>query len=267
MRRSGCVQWTIWLAALLLAFGGCVPESGIVAPGVPVSPTPDATAGWVTLAPGLEWRRYFPNGDTLAEIVALRIDPSLYVFRSHYRLGEPYTLRQWMEMLPDAVALVNSNFFDTENRIIGLLVTDGVAYGYAFPGYGGMFAVEEGMPRVRSNALDPYHGESLEQAIQAFPMLVQDGLSVYTNIDSDTPQRRAAIGQDGQGRIILMATPRAGLRLADLSAYLAASDMGLVNAFNLDGGGSTMMYIHRELPYLLRSFTPVPAVLAVYARE
>lgn len=41
-----------------------------------------------------------------------------------------------------------------------------------------------------------------------------------------------------------------------------------MNAFNLDGGGSTMLFLAApgEPEYSLPSFDPVPAVLAVYPR-
>jgi hypothetical protein len=63
-----------------------------------------------------------------------------------------------------------------------------------------------------------------------------------------------------------MVTPLVGIRLVELSEYLASSDMELVNAVNLDGGGSTMMYLNvpGTPEFLLRSLDAVPAVLAVY---
>jgi exopolysaccharide biosynthesis protein len=73
------------------------------------------------------------------------------------------------------------------------------------------------------------------------------------------------IAQDTQGRILLLVTPLTGLTLADLSAYLPTTDMSIVNALNLDGGGSTMIYA-RDNALRLASLDPVPAVLAVYAR-
>jgi exopolysaccharide biosynthesis protein len=81
----------------------------------------------------------------------------------------------------------------------------------------------------------------------------------------DRFSRRTVIGQDTTGRIIIMATPFLGLTLLDLSAYLPTTDLNLVNAFNLDGGRSTLMYI-RSPEYILNSVDAVPAVLAIYPR-
>jgi uncharacterized protein YigE (DUF2233 family) len=85
--------------------------------------------------------------------------------------------------------------------------------------------------------------------------------------EGDRPSRRTIVGQDRAGRIILITTNSLiGMRLADLGAYLASTDLDLLNALNLDGGGSTMMVIKTGAPQLVPSFDPVPAVLAVYPR-
>ncbi len=222
---------------------------------------------WQTLAPGLEQRIFIPNGNAFARILALRIDPAQYDFRVHYHPGEPLNATGWQQQLPGAIAFVNANFFSSENTVTGLLVADGVVYGTSYRDFGGTFTVQNGQSRVRSNTLEPYTGELLEQAVQAFPMLVLNGSQAY-NGDPDRITRRTAIGQDSGGRIILMVTPLIGLTLPDLSAYLTVSDIGLVNAFNLDGGGSTMAAINAPgtRPYMLLSLDPVPAVLAVYPK-
>ena len=54
----------------------------------------------------------------------------------------------------------------------------------------------------------------------------------------------------------------------DPMVQLVAGDLNLVNAVNLDGGGSTLLTL--TLPgqptYFIPSFDPVPTVLAVYPR-
>jgi hypothetical protein len=268
---------------LLSAFAGCtldtvtpLPPTDLMMPlpvpnetsSIPIATSlPRPLSEWEILAPGMERRSYFLNDEPLSEIIALRIDPANYLFRVHYRAGESLSLARWVDVLPGMVALVNANFFDPDDEIVGLLIADGVKYGWSYQGYGGLFAVQDGMPRVRSNVFEPYSGESLEQAVQAFPMLVLTGQPAYTGTESDRVARRTVVGQDTRGRIILMVTPYIGMTLADLSAFLVEIDLHLVNAFNLDGGGSTMMgVLSGERPYFISSFDPVPAVLAVYAR-
>lgn len=170
--------------------------------------------------------------------------------------------------LPDAVAFVNANYFDPDDIALGLLVADGTVYGQSYTDRGGTFLVENGQPRIRANLREPYQGEALEQAVQAFPMLVLDGVAAFTSNIQDRSTRRTVIAQDTSGRIILLATPVLGLTLRDLSAYLPTTDMNIVTAFNLDGGRSTLMVMNiaGSPESIVTSIDSVPAVLAIHKR-
>jgi uncharacterized protein YigE (DUF2233 family) len=266
--KSARFRRVLWWPGALLVLLGCMLPQATVTPPPPTDPptsepVPD---GWELMASGLERRVYVPENNALARVLAVRVDPARFAFRAHYRPAEPLWLREWQELLPDAVALINANFFDPDYRVLGLLVADGVVYGQSYQGRGGTFVVQNGVPRMRSNILEPYTGEALEQAVQAFPMLVVNGQAAYTSDAPDRITRRTVIGQDTQGRILLIVTPAVGMRLADLSAFLASTDMDLLNAVNLDGGGSTMMHLSATPDFSLVSFDAVPAVLAVYPR-
>lgn len=257
--------------ACLMFLAGCfqfarLPEETITLPAT-LEPSPTVTSApqtWETLLPGLEQRSYRTViGGTILQSV--RVDPGLYSFRVHYRPGDPLTIDQWKEILPAAQVIVNVNFFTPEHTILGLLVSDGVLFGQSYTDRGGTFYVQDGVAGIRSNLEQPYVGEPFEQAIQAFPMLVLRGQQAYSSTRDLRPARRTVIAQDAQGRIVLLATPGFGISLYDLSAFLPTTDMQLVTALNLDGGGSTMMSV-TAADYTLRSIDPVPAVLAVYVR-
>lgn len=252
------------LLTLMALLGGCMN------PLQRTATAPSASATWELLAPGLERRFYQPGGSyTLTQFVALRIDPALYTFRAHYQPGSPKSLADWRTALPGAVAFINANFFDRQNNALGLVVADGIPYGQAYVGMGGMLQVQNSGVRVRSTILEPYAGEPLEQAVQAFPMLMTNGQTSFANSQGDRISRRTVIGQDVQGRIVLLATTSlVGMRLVDLSSYLASTDMQLVNAVNMDGGGSTLLALDvaGQPSYQVFSLDPVPTVLAVYPR-
>jgi uncharacterized protein YigE (DUF2233 family) len=257
------------LSSLLTALSlvsGCV--SLALAPTLTPSAASAETGGWETLAPGLERRVFTPDpSNLLSQLVVLRIDPAYFTFHAYYRPGDPLSVQRWQESLPGAVAIVNGNFFTPENAALGLVIVDGLSYGESFVGQGGTFQVQAGLPRVRSNILEPYQGEALEQAVQGFPMLVVDAQTNAARLNDTDSSRRTVVAQDSYGRILLMVTPLLGLTLADLSAYLPTTDMEIVNALNLDGGGSTLMYLNSgSSPYMVRSFDPVPVVLAVYPK-
>jgi uncharacterized protein YigE (DUF2233 family) len=262
------------IAASLL--GGCLMPLSAPTP-TPTIPTPTAETSvdnlstWEQIAPGIERRIYRPGADqALTQFLAVRIDPALYSFRAHYTPGDPKNVMQWRDQLPDAAAFVNANFFDTDGQVLGLLVSDGAAHGTPYVGYGGMFQVQNSAPRIRSTIVEPYiPGESLETAVQAFPMLVLDRAGIFTNTQGDRISRRTVVGQDGAGRIVLLVTTSlVGMRLVDLSAYLPTTDLDLINAINLDGGGSTLLYARAAQGPAVQipSLDPVPAILAAYPK-
>lgn len=256
-------------AASLL--GACLaPAPGLGPSPEAAGPTSSATeqaAGWETLAPGLERRLWRPSGSAFNSFVVVRIDPALYSFRAHYMPGEARTAAEWRDALPGAALFVNANFFTPERSILGLLVADGAPYGTSFAGLGGMLQVAGGQVRVRSLIREPYQGEPLEQAVQAFPMLVLDGQAVFEHTGGDRSSRRTVAAQDAQGRIVLLVSSSLfGLTLAEMSRALASAGFGLVSALNLDGGGSSMLGLNVAGSALIPSFDAVPAVLAVYPR-
>ncbi len=258
---------------MTLLLGGCFSFAlePIATPLLPTLPIPtDVTdTGWQLIAPGLERRNYDPDPlNPITRMVALRIDPNQYTFRAHYQPGQALNVLEWTQALPQAVAFVNANFFDQADQVLGMLVADGQVYGQSYTDRGGTFLVENGQPRIRANLREPYQGEALEQAVQAFPMLVLDGLAAFTDTIQDRTTRRTVVAQDSSGRVILLATPVLGLTLRDLSAYLPATDMNIITAFNLDGGRSTLMMIRSDgvAETIVSSIDSVPAVLAVYPR-
>ena len=259
----------VWLWAILSLTPGCTLSISLPAtPTATPEPSPVDTAGWVSLAPGLERRAYAPRpNNALTQLVVVRIDPAYYTFRAHYRPGNGLGLSGWRDALSGVAAFVNANFFDPQGLAIGMVVSDGVASGQSLSGRGGMFQITGGEPRVRSLIAEPYGGEPLEQGVQAFPMLVVDGQASYNNLSDTDVSRRTVVAQDSSGRILLMATSFLGLTLAELSSFLASSDLAIVNALNLDGGGSTLLYVEPgNTPTQMTSFDVVPVVLAVYPR-
>lgn len=263
--RSAFSHFPLRLFTLAVLLGGCMNPLQRTP-----TPTADATT-WEPLAPGLE-RRFYRPGDAyaLTQFVVVRIDPALYTFRAHYQPRASLNVAGWRQALPGATAFINANFFDPQGNALGLVVADGVPYGQAYQGMGGMLQVQNGGVRVRSTILEPYAGEPLEQAVQAFPMLMTNGQASFANTQGDRISRRTVVAQDVQGRILLIATTSlVGMRLVDLSTYLASTDLQIVNAVNLDGGGSTLLSL--DVPgqprYEILSLDAVPTVLAVYPRS
>lgn len=266
MRRA-IRPWRLLLLVTVVMLPACnLPAKLSATVSSSLEPTATAAAGWQRIADGLRWRVLRPNGDDLAQIIAVRIDPQLYLFRALYRPGDPQSLADWVARESDATLIINANFFDNAHNALGLVISDGSAFGAAYRNRGGTFLVRDGQPDFHTyRSPEILSVDDIEQAIQGFPLLVEGGERAFASAQNSERNRRTLIGQDQNGDILLMVSPYWGLSLADLSAYLSTADLNIVTAVNLDGGGSSMLALP-DADIFHSSFDAVPAVLAVYPR-
>ncbi|MEM6528852.1 MAG: hypothetical protein AAF653_11200, partial [Chloroflexota bacterium] len=149
-----------WYIGIILWAVGCTLRSNPLPPtATPLPPTATpapAAAGWTTLQPGIEERILRPPNSFFAQLIAVRVDPQQVDFRVHYRPGDPLFASGWRAELPDAAVIINSNFFDSTDRVTGTLFADGVQHGTPYRRRGGTFYVQDGVPGIQSNLVQPY---------------------------------------------------------------------------------------------------------------
>src|SRR5207249_1426554 len=137
------------------------------------SSQPPTDTGWLSLDPGLDRREIvvpFSALNLAERLILFRVDPAFFTFRVRYSPGLPRFVSEWD---PAARLVFNAGYFDENNAELGLLVSDGESFGVSYADLGGMFAVANGRPAIRSLIFQPYLlGEPLEQAVQSFPTLI-----------------------------------------------------------------------------------------------
>ncbi|NTU80397.1 MAG: phosphodiester glycosidase family protein, partial [Chloroflexales bacterium] len=168
-----------------------------------------------------------------------------------------------------ALAVINGGFFDEAGRTVALLAHEGQTIGTSYEGRGGMFAVEpDGVVTLRALADAPYSpDEPLAEALQGWPMLVRPGGEAAYTYEDGERDRRSALAVDQSGHVLLIAAPTAAFTLAELSAWLATSDLAIDAAVNLDGGSSTgLLLLSATNPERIEAFAPLPIVLMALPR-
>lgn len=213
-----------------------------------------------------------PGGTRSRERLSIvRLDPRQLQLRVHYDPRHPKPVSAWGEML-DALLVVNGSYFAPEGEegyeTIGMLISDGQRWGTPLRDYAGMLAVtSDGEVSVRWLRQRPYRAdEPLVQAMQSFPVLVKPGgiLGFPADADDGAPARRTAVAQDGEGNILLITAPQGRLSLHELAVFLAESDLTVDVVLNLDGGGSTGLWLRADDTQVeIDSLIPVPSVIAV----
>ena len=246
------------------------PDEPTPPPAPTAEPNPSAvlpTEQWQTIAPGLE-HRLIPvqdvNGLASEQLFVLRIDPTLYRFDVAYRPTDPSTLPQWLDET-GALIVLNGGFFTAEYYATGLTIANGEVSGATYD-FGGMISIRDGVLDLQALSAEPYTSNNPPDAgLQAFPMLVnRDGSAAFTEA-SVNRARRTIIAQDKSGMVLFMIADRSYFTLTELSGFLAASDLDLAIAFNLDGGPSSGLLI-REPELAIPSPVLLPTVLTVYRR-
>jgi uncharacterized protein YigE (DUF2233 family) len=267
-----------WPAFTIVLFVLCACSIADLTPTVVAPPTitprPTATpvprdTGWQSIAPGVEYRELkIDAGDRSDRLRIARIDPAQTRLRVLYDPDRPRRVSEWLST-SSALLAVNGNFFDPQNRALGLVIQDGQRRGgVVYQGFGGMFAVNGDEVRVRWNVDDPYTGEPLTHALQNFPMLVLPGGTASPDIDDNGRRSlRTAVGQDRSGRIVFVVSPTPTFTLTEFGQWLAASDLDLQAALNLDGGTSSGLVLRSGQRNLgADSWVPVPNVIVVESR-
>ena len=249
-----------------------LPAAATLTPVPLVSDTSIPDTGWSLLQRGLERRViqiYDDQNQRVESVHVWRIDQNY--FRMDVAFDEnPKTLDTWQKET-NASLVMNGGYFSIENERYfpdGLTIVNGEASGSSFVGFGGMLAIERSRAELRWLVQEPYMpDEPLQAALQSFPILVQPGgrLGFGADRENYARARRTVIGQDQDGRILLLVTPEGYFTLHELSAYLTESDLHLDIAVNLDGGGSTGILVANPRE-MISSRVLLPFVILVHAR-
>jgi exopolysaccharide biosynthesis protein len=145
-----------------------------------------------------------------------------------------------------ALAAVNGGFFDTKNGDpVGLLKVDGALVNPANEGQGSLGIDARG--RLSLGARPAGDWPPMVDALGAGPMLVTGGRVVDHGERQRTIRHpRTAIGLRGDGDVVMVVVDgrnakAAGMSFEELGAVMVA--LGCVEALNLDGGGSSTMWV------------------------
>jgi len=157
----------------------------------------------------------------------------------------------------NAVAAVNGGFWSVWQRPTGVTAGGGALWdgGEPDPEFGHFGITRDGRAVVRA----PGEGEDerslarLSEAVSGRPLLVADGevalesLDTFPGSNQRQPRTAAGVSRDGKTVILVVVDGRQshsrGLTLYQLARVLV--ELGADRGINLDGGGSSAMYVER----------------------
>ena len=172
-----------------------------------------------------------------------------------------------------ASVVVNANFFDEQNEPLGLVIHRGQKLNAIHAGgrtLTGIFKI--GRNNISIVHRDSFSPDRVVEAIQAGPRLIVDNEPVAKLKKASS--RRAGICIDRKNRLLLFAFTGSflGVTHEELQSFLLDDSVKCRDSLNLDGGGSTQLYISNEIPGANTDFKglylpgtdDVPVGLALY---
>jgi hypothetical protein len=234
-----------------------------------------ATLAWRAVAPGLSYAVASPWPDSRVHLLRmdLREATLALVVSAHEARGA--TLPALVEQAgPSAVvAAVNASFFDRSWAALGWTVSGGRAWPDAMRPQTAPLLACDAAQRC-AVVFEPPAAPSPRwaQAVGGTPWLVRAGQPRTPQADETCAalcaraHPRTAAGLSGQGRWLWLVLvegrrpPVAGVALAPLAQWLA--ELGVDDALNLDGGGSSMLWLQGSTPMARPANEPQARALA-----
>lgn len=240
-----------------------------------------AASPWEIVAPDLEQARIAAPSSGLFSSELLLFRTSLSEFRVEAIRAQDYGEKRMpvarLCAASKAVLCINANFFDESGNALGLIVHRGITLQPIHAGgrtLSGIFSVSRDSIKITSRS--GFVPARVLEAIQAGPRLLHAHNPV-PGIEVSSRSRRSGICIDAKQRLIfyIVSSGLLGLTLPELQTSLRSPAIGCVDALNLDGGGSSQLYLSSRIsgaaPDLREISIPgrddIPVALGLYPQD
>jgi len=146
-----------------------------------------------------------------------------------------------------ATLAINANFFDEKGKALGLVISRGIISQSVHKGgstLSGIFSISSSGPVIINRSQLSPHG--ILEAVQAGPRLLVNGEPVKGIRDPDVLTKRSGICIDREKRVVIycVSSGLLGVSISQLQSILTLPSVGCEDALNLDGGGSSQLYLN-----------------------
>ena len=241
------------IANVLLAAPHSLPTA-LAEPSPSNASSRDSSFRWTQIEEGYALGRYIVGSkDSFlpSEVVLAKFSPTKFSFHAVRAVdGETPSTTDLRSLTrqSDGVAGINAHFFDENDRPLGLLIENGEQQQKLHRSgrvLTGIFAIKKGIPTI--SLRERFLSDGASMAVQAGPRLIEDGKRVAMGDDEGT-SRRSGVALTKSNEVILYATVLRfpGASFDDIQAMLLDPALGVWQAMNLDGGGSSQLFIAKQ---------------------
>jgi hypothetical protein len=148
-----------------------------------------------------------------------------------------------------AIAAINANYFDKKGEPLGFLKPATNFFNAQIwkkdPIYTGVFGIKDRLPFIIHR--DNFFPQQADEGLQAGPLLLVKGTALSVVRGAGKQSRRSLIGIDKEQRLIIAVTDSllGGLSWVEVQELFGAEQWQVhaTELLNLDGGGSTQLYV------------------------
>jgi len=213
-----------------------------------------ALAQWRTVAPGVDYQRIVREK---IDVHVTRVDlmhPNTKVIATK-KSEQGLTVSQYARKTK-AIVAVNADYFDPQLRPLGRAMgACGVwSRGAKLQRKQGLVAIGPGRAEIQKNTQRTQIW--MRGAVSGWPMLVEDCAPIEALPGSDAftrgphPRTAAGVSADGKTLYLVVADGRRedvpGMTLPELADFFVR-ELGACRAMNLDGGGSSAMWVRNAI--------------------
>lgn len=220
------------------------------------------------------------HGKDYRGVLAIVEDPTrLFVGTLDYYGAYGLTIDQFMERNGAILGTNGGEFSDPNGEgdgstPLGIVMTDGeYRWGGRYGEYDCLGITEDGRLITGRRTGEYLESQNVKYAISFGPGLIVDGVIQSERLYVGQPEPRTAIGQRENGQVIILIVE--GRQVGSLGVDLPTlarimSELGAVNATNLDGGASSALDYRGTLmnrPNGLGGMRPMPSALLLRGKE
>jgi exopolysaccharide biosynthesis protein len=236
----------------------------------------DGSIGWRQISQDLAMKQVTVSTSAIfnAELLAFKTE------LKHFKLGVVQasdfgSARESVKALAyqsKALLMINANFFDEQGRALGLVVNRGVLRNPIHQGGNTLTGlITSSHLGVQISHRSDRIPSSVLEAAQAGPRLILKGKRLEDLTASDRTRRSAACIDSKGGLIIVISSGLIGITLHELQTSLLSAELNCWDALNLDGGGSSQIFVNLSSlladqdDIFISGRDPVPVALGLFA--
>jgi uncharacterized protein YigE (DUF2233 family) len=200
---------------------------------------------WQQVDDGARYRTAGCAGGSRFELHVVELDPELWAIDA---VDGPRRSMSDVVAASDARFAINANFFDVNDRSLGVVVSGGETVRQVHPvSWQSIFSVDrKGTPRITRRDDWKRTPPDVVTAVQAGPRLVVNG--ARNKVAQARPSLRSGVCITGEGKVRFFVTAPGSFadvhEMVEVAAKSEADDgMGCSDAMLFDGGPSAQMYL------------------------